>query len=159
VNLLPLRDLEEVIRHTEPYRVSGRVTRVAGLLVEGSVPGAHLGMVCRLRLPGTNISQAVPAEVVALRDDVASLMPLGGVQGIQAGTEIHTTNERPVVPVGMGLLGRVLDGWGSPIDRKGPISRAGILERYPLDPPHSIRWIAPLLNAHFRSAFERSIPF
>jgi flagellum-specific ATP synthase len=149
MSLLPLQELKDVIRHTRPYRVSGRVTRVAGLLVEGSVPGAHLGMVCKLRIPGTDIRHAVPAEVVALRDDVASLMPLGGVQGIQSGTEIHTTNELPVVPVGMGLLGRVLDGWGSPIDRKGPISRAGILERYPLDPPP--------LNPLDRSLVERPL--
>ena len=147
--LLPMQDLQNVIHNTAPFRISGRVRRVTGLLVEGAVPGAHLGMVCRLRLPGTDIRHAIPAEVVALRDDLASLMPLGGVQGIQAGTEIHPTNEQPVVPVGMGLLGRVMDGWGSPIDGRGAIQNAGIQARYPLDPPP--------LNPLERSLIERPL--
>ena len=135
MQLLPHDDLKRAIRRTRPHRVSGRVTRVAGLLVEGSVPGAHLGMVCRLRLPGDLLEDAVPAEVVALRGRTVSLMPLGGVTGIQTGTEILTTRAAPDVRVGPGLLGRVLDGWGRPLDRLGALDVREVGERYPLDPP------------------------
>ena len=134
MSLLPHADLSRAIRRARPHRVSGRVTRVAGLLVEGSIPRAHLGMVCRLVLPGGDMRDTVPAEVVALRGGSVSLMPLGGVQGIQTGTRILSTGEQPLVRVGPGLLGRVLDGWGNPMDGKGAITLAGS-ERYPLDPP------------------------
>ncbi len=134
--LLPMPSLRDVVARAPRYRVSGRVTRVAGLLVEGSLPGARLGMVCRLKLPGMALDEAVPAEVVALgHDRTVSLMPLGGVTGIRTGTEICTTNEEPAVVVGNALLGRVLDGWGEPIDGKGPVTRAPLPERYLLDPP------------------------
>ena len=130
--LLPQSDLAAAVRRARPFRVSGRVTRVSGLLIEGLIPGAHLGMVCRLQMPGGDL---VPAEVVALQGRTVSLMPLGGVTGITTGTEIQTTNEEPSVRVGAGLLGRVLDGWGTPLDSKGPLSRLDTPERYPLDPP------------------------
>ncbi|MFT7623688.1 MAG: flagellum-specific ATP synthase [Myxococcota bacterium] len=134
--LLPMKQLEAMVRRSPVYRVSGRVTRVSGLLVEGSLPGARLGMVCRLKLPGMRLDEAVPAEVVALgHDRTVSLMPLGGVTGIHAGAEIHTTNEEPSVVVGRGLLGRVLDGWGTPIDGKGSVTSSANPVRYLLDPP------------------------
>lgn len=134
MSLLPLPLLERVVRRTQPQKVSGRVNRVAGLLVEGSIPGAHLGMVCRLQLPGADSRDAVPAEVVALRGSTVSLMPLGGVQGIRTGTRILSTGEQPFVAAGPALLGRVLDGWGNPMDGLGPVDGEHA-ERYPLDPP------------------------
>jgi len=135
MTLFQHHQLDDVLAQTPPFRLCGRVSRVTGLLVEGTVPGAHLGMTCTLRRPGDDISQAIPAEIVALRGNSASLMPLGGVQGIQSGTEIHGTSQRPVVAVGRKLLGRVLDGWGNPIDRLGSIGRAEQVTHYPLDPP------------------------
>jgi flagellum-specific ATP synthase len=149
VTLLPHHEIEAVVERTPLIRIIGRVSRVAGLLVEGSVPGAHLGMVCRLQLPDSDPSQAVPAEIVALRDGTVSLMPLAGVQGIQAGTHIHTTTEQPVVAVGDGLLGRVLDGWGSPIDLGPRIKRSDTPTRLPLTPPP--------LNPLQRSLIERPL--
>jgi flagellum-specific ATP synthase len=125
----------QTIAETTPFRLTGRVSSVTGLLVEGTVPGAHLGMMCRLRRPGTKMSEAVPAEIVALRGNMASLMPLSGVQGIHSGTEIFGTPQQPQVTVGDGLLGRVLDGWGHPIDSLGSLSRSGQTYNYALDPP------------------------
>ena len=133
MSLLPMPDLKHAIRRSPALRVSGRVLRVAGLLVEGSIPGAHLGMVCQLQLPGGDARDAVPAEVVALQSRSVSLMPLGGVQGIRSGTLIHTTGEQPLVAVGPGLLGRVLDGWGTPLDAHGAVDPRD-QTYYPLDP-------------------------
>lgn len=145
--LLPTEELRRAIRRAPVFRVSGRVTRVAGLLVEGSIPGAHLGMVCKLVMPGRAEADAVPAEVVALRGRSVSLMPLGGVTGIQTGTEIMTTNEEPCVAVGNSLLGRVLDGWGEPLDGRGALNAR---EKYPLDPPP--------LNPLLRGSVDQPLP-
>jgi FliI/YscN family ATPase len=142
VSLLPQSALHDAITSTRSVRLVGRVTRVAGLLVDGTLPGAHLGMVCRLRVPGA-AHNGIPAEVVALRERSVSLMPLGGVAGIQTGTEILTTGEQPSVRVGNGLLGRVLDGWGNPLDGKGKLTARAAPSRYPLDPAP----LNPLLRA------------
>ena len=144
--LLPSLDIQNAVDRAQPFRLSGKVTGVSGLLVEGAVPGAQLGMVCRLQLSSHRKDLSVPAEVVAINRGRVSLMPLGGVAGIQHGTPILTTAERPVLPVGNGLLGRVVDGWGNPLDGQ-PLYDT--LDRYPLEP-------APL-NPLLRSSVEHPL--
>ena len=129
--LLPIPQINDAIKLVRPYRLAGRVTGVSGLLVEGSVPGAQLGMICQLQVAGSNADTSVPAEVVAINQGRVSLMPLGGITGIQAGASIQTTSARPILTVGDGLLGRVLDGWGNPLDGR-PLHNTQ--ELYPLDP-------------------------
>src|SRR5437667_3713106 len=46
---------------------------------------------------------------------------LGDYTGIQEGQEVRTTGKLLQVPVGKGLLGRVVDSLGRPIDGKGPV--------------------------------------
>lgn len=121
--------LEDSIKSAEPIRASGRVTRVGGLLVEGKLPGARLGMLCYIR--GASDGVPVPAEVVALNGDVASLMPLSAMSGLSVGSQIEPGLTDPTVPVGDALIGRVLDGWGEPIDGQGPLH---CTERVPLYP-------------------------
>ena len=64
--------IDRVLRDTPPLLLSGRVTRVAGLLVEAQLQGAKLGMTCRILIPGQK--EGVLAEVVALQDNIVSLM-------------------------------------------------------------------------------------
>jgi len=63
---------------------------------------------------------AVLAEVVATDDGTARCLPLGATHGLRAGTPVRPAGALRV-PVGSGLLGRVLDGLGRPIDGKGPL--------------------------------------
>jgi len=127
---LPWNEIGHVLQSEPPVRLSGRVIRVGGLVLQGLMPGAKMGMMCRLHIPGA--SESVPAEVVALHDGEVSLMPLSAVSGITVGTEIEPVDHDPSVPVGDDMVGRVLDGWGLPIDG-GPPLRASA--RYPLQPP------------------------
>ena len=127
---LPWGEMNEALNETDPLRLSGRVVKVGGLIVQGRMPGAKMGMMCRFHIPGQ--AQPVPAEVVALRDGEVSLMPLSAVSGITVGTEIEPVDHDPSVPVGDAMIGRVLDGWGRPIDG-GPAITA--TARYPLQPP------------------------
>ena len=48
-------------------------------------------------------------------------MPLGEMTGIEPGSIIESKDESPLINVSDGLLGRVLDGNGNPLDGKGPI--------------------------------------
>jgi flagellar biosynthesis/type III secretory pathway ATPase len=108
---LPWDRIEHVLGRTPPIRVSGRVVRVGGLLVEGTMPGAKMGMMCRLMLRGDD--KGVPAEIVALHDRRVSLMPLSAVPGITVGTRIEPGDHDPSVPVSDEMIGRVLDGWSA----------------------------------------------
>jgi type III secretion protein N (ATPase) len=63
------------------------------------------------------------AEVVGFAKDAALLTPIGDMYGISATTEVTPTGRAHMVPVGNGLLGRVLDGLGNPMDfdERGPL--------------------------------------
>jgi len=111
---LDLSVATERLRSVNPVRVSGRVTDVIGLVIEGTGPGLPIGGICTIeRRDG---SSGVPAEIVGFRQRRVLLMPLGDVSGIEPGSRIVADGDRPLVGVGPGLLGRVLDGLGNPID-------------------------------------------
>ncbi|HZR84489.1 MAG TPA: FliI/YscN family ATPase [Candidatus Binatia bacterium] len=107
------------LEHADPVRRSGRVTDVIGLVIEGNGPGIPIGGVCAIER--RNGRESVVAEVVGFRKDRVLLMPLGDVSGIEPGNRIVVRRLRPVVRTGRGLLGRVLDGLGQPIDGAGPL--------------------------------------
>jgi flagellum-specific ATP synthase len=107
---------DAVLRAARP-KVSGRVTRVVGLNLEVEGMTAPIG--AAVDIPTANGS--IVAEVVALRDGGLVCMPLGDLHGIEAGTLVSTTSRGATVPVGDGLLGRVLDGLGRPLDGKGAL--------------------------------------
>ena len=54
---------------------------------------------------------------------------LGDYTGIKEGQEVRTTGKLLQVPVGKGLLGRVVNTLGQPLDGKGPIKEATFLSR------------------------------
>jgi flagellum-specific ATP synthase len=96
----------------------GKVREVAGLTVEATGPRMHIGDMCHIQ-PGPD-KPSVPAEVVGFRGDALLLMPLGRMEGIGPGSYLIPAKGRHSVPVGLGLLGRVLDGLGNPIDGGPP---------------------------------------
>jgi flagellum-specific ATP synthase len=119
MNTLPWTAIGHALEKAEPIRASGRVKRIRGLIVEGTMPGAQLGMLCHIMIDGH--PGGIPAEVVALGQDTVSLMPLKSISGITTGTNIQAGTTRPSVGVSPQLIGRVLDGWGKPIDGKGAV--------------------------------------
>lgn len=119
---LPRWDL--AARAAAPERV-GRVKAVVGLgaEVEG-VPAAIGDLVTIGELPG------VHAEVVATTADAVRVMPYGRLTGVAAGAPVRAVRTPLLVPTGRGMLGRVIDALGRPIDGKGPIEPDGFV---PLD--------------------------
>ena len=77
------------------------------------------------------------AEVVGFSQNLALLTPLGELVGASGATEVIPLGEVHRVPVGPGLLGRVLDGLGRPLDQKGPLE---VESHYPVyaDPPNAM---------------------
>ena len=99
-------------------RIEGRITRMIGLTIEAVGIKCAVGECCYIEL---SAGQSVEAEVVGFSGDRIYLMPLYPIEGLQAGTRVIASSESGKVPVGMNLLGRVLNGVGKPIDGKGPL--------------------------------------
>ncbi|MBM4325390.1 MAG: FliI/YscN family ATPase, partial [Deltaproteobacteria bacterium] len=74
----------------------------------------------------------VQAEVVGFRENRVLVMPLGETRGIQPGNRIIPLGSPARAQVGTGLLGRVLDGLGQPMDHKGPLLST---KKYPIYAP------------------------
>jgi flagellum-specific ATP synthase len=111
-------------------RPHGTVSGVLGLAVRvrGIRPG--IGDLVTLLTAGGSL----PAQVVAVhRDDAgdgATCMPLGAITGIATGDEVVPSRTPPRVPAGPGLLGRVVDALGRPLDGAGPLTA---VEQVPLE--------------------------
>jgi len=107
-------DLVQRVKAVSPYKVSGKVIQIVGLVVEGYCPTATVGTLCEL-LPHHG-GPGVPAEVVGFRDSRALLMPLGELRGLGPGCLIQVVRSSATLAVGEQLLGRVLDALGRPLD-------------------------------------------
>ena len=114
------------------HRRRGRVTDLIGLILEATGLEAEVGELCQVHAGRSRAGGRgpIPAEVVGFRSRRTLLMPLGEMTGIGPGDTVVATGEAVRVPVGAGMLGRVVDGLGRPIDGKGPLE---IERRRPAD--------------------------
>jgi flagellum-specific ATP synthase len=135
-----LADLESFAGDALPLETQGRLVRVTGLVLEAAGIRVPVGSVCEVRM---DEQPAVIAEVVGFSGDRAYLMPTGDVHGLASGALVVPRPIPPVplklgsirhpwrrtvdrtlhLPVGDGLLGRVVDSQGQPMDRKGPLAQ------------------------------------
>ncbi|WDE09440.1 type III secretion system ATPase SctN [Thalassomonas haliotis] len=107
-------NLAQKLQQAPILEVRGRVTQVLGTIIKAAVPGVKLGELCRLKAP--EHPDELMAEVVGFSQKEALLTPIGEMQGISTSTLVYPTGKSHQVPVGPGLLGRVLDGMGNPLD-------------------------------------------
>jgi FliI/YscN family ATPase len=103
---------EAVARARVPGR-SGVVVDVSPGLLRCRGTGAFLGERVRVARPG---AEDLAGEVAALRAGEAVVLPLGDARGVVPGAPVRPTGRRSAAPVGDGILGRVLDATGRPID-------------------------------------------
>lgn len=117
----------DVIETTNLSKDSGKVTEVNGLLLKGYLPGASIGSIVEI-FPTSN-EKSFFAEVVGFKDKHVLMMSLGEMRGVGLGSRILLSRQIATVKVGHDLLGRVVNGLGSPIDHDGPLEN---LRDYPL---------------------------
>lgn len=113
--VLDLSVYARAINDCRPFRIRGRVTETTGLIIKASVPGVRIGEMCWVTSPKENIPD-LKTEVVSFQGDSVYLMPLGEISGIGPDSEVIPTGTPFSIQCGYGLLGRVLDGTGEPID-------------------------------------------
>ncbi|WP_041997817.1 FliI/YscN family ATPase, partial [Aeromonas bivalvium] len=100
--------------------VAGKLTRVVGLTLEAVGCRAAIGALCRIDTQDGTLE----AEVVGFSGDRLYLMPSEQLKGVIPGARVVPVTEEHGIPVGMNLLGRVIDGIGQPLDGLGPILAA-----------------------------------
>lgn len=105
----------------------GKVVEAYGTLIRATGLKAAIGELCELRNPpdGGDQDFRLMAEVVGVSRQHALLTPLGALDGISPSTQVYATGRQASVRAGDGLLGRILDAHGDPIDGKGPIAVPG----------------------------------
>lgn len=111
---MDLKGLMVALDDAPNERAYGRLVQAVGPLLEAELPGARLGSLWE-------VDPGALCEVVGFRERRALLMPLQPVEGARFGARVSHRGDSLQAPVGDALLGRVLDGFGNPIDGKGPL--------------------------------------
>ncbi|MBW1702550.1 MAG: flagellar protein export ATPase FliI [Deltaproteobacteria bacterium] len=133
---------------SSPIRANGKVTKVVGLVTEAQGLVSRLGSICDIYPKGG--MPKVMAEVLGFSDNKVLLMPLEEIRGIGPGSRVVARQQKASVGVGKGLLGRVIDGLGNPMDGKGPVS---IDSEYPV----YTNTINPLLRKRISQPLDTGI--
>ncbi len=115
-----LERFRQRVRAVQPIRREGRVVRGIGLTVEAIGLDLEIGDLCHI-FPTFAEEGRLAAEVVGFHDERLVLVPLAELRGVRHGSRVVPAPEALHIPVGPELLGRVVDGLGRPIDRKGPL--------------------------------------
>jgi len=117
------------LKRLQPYRerlteipelvVEGKLSRMVGLTLEAEGCRAAIGSLCYVE---TKSGDKIGAEVVGFSGARVFLMPTGNTHGLEPGCRVIPLGKNSLANVGFGLLGRVLDGAGNPLDNKGMLT-------------------------------------
>jgi flagellum-specific ATP synthase len=127
--MIPQAQRAEIwLERLKPYRqklqdapelvVEGKLSRMVGLTLEAEGCRAAIGSLCRVE---TKTGKQIGAEVVGFSGARLYLMPTGDTHGLEPGCRVIPLGKNSLSSVGFGLLGRVIDGAGNPLDNKGPL--------------------------------------
>ena len=126
--------LSQYKQHIKPptLAVAGILTRVVGLTLEAKGLRAPVGSQCKIE----TMNGFVDAEIVGFNDQTLYLMPNDHISGVLPGARVIPQLNDTGLPVGMSLLGRVVDGLGRPLDGLGKINAEHYLKfaQKPINP-------------------------
>jgi flagellum-specific ATP synthase len=120
-------DLRSFARSGTPHALTGRLTRVAGLVLEASGLRLPVGSVCTIAPAGGN---PVEAEVVGFADDRLFLMPLGDTMGLRPGAVVMPIEDSVPAP----RLQQPRHPWRRAEDRSRWLPNGEALGRPAVDP-------------------------
>ena len=107
-----------LLSRIDPIRSEGEVVELVGLIVESKGPSAAIGDFCEIR---TRSGRTVRCQVIGFRNGRVLSMPLEETDGLSLGDRILARGGDGELNVSPQLLGRVLDGFGVPMDGGPPI--------------------------------------
>lgn len=113
--------------------ISGTITRMTGMKIEVTGLSVPLGSICQILISETH---SIKAEVIGFNENITYLMAIDGIEGIKPGARVIAVSQNNRAKVGMGLLGRVIDAEGNPIDGRGPVKteESYLLAPQPINP-------------------------
>ena len=114
-----LENYVSILENCDPIKINGKVQDVIGLVIVSVGPNVSLGEICSI-VDKTG-KEVCKSEVVGFREGKVLSIALGEIENISPSCEIIATGSSFTIGVGDGLLGRVIDGMGEPIDGKGEI--------------------------------------
>jgi flagellum-specific ATP synthase len=130
-----MQTLIDRVERLEDRVLEGRVSALNGLLVEAEGPRSGLSLGAHARIE-TGQGEA-ECEIVGFRGETALMMPFGPLEGIRPGARVFLQADAARVRPSRAWLGRVLDGFGRPLDGEGPLNDGPV--PYPLkgNPPQA----------------------
>ena len=135
------------VSRMEPVRREGEVVELVGLIVESRGPSCAIGDFCEIR---TRSGRRIRTQVIGFRNSRVLSMPLEDTGGLCLGDPIASRGGVSELDVSPQLLGRVLDGFGNPMDGGPPILSAETRPLYSA-PPN------PMLRAHINERMATGI--
>lgn len=112
-----LNDSEQWLEESTAPVCQGRLTRMVGLTLEAVGLNTFIGERCQV----IDVKQTIEAEVVGFHNEKTFLMPVQTVHSLRAGARVVPLETANDLVIGDELLGRVVNGFGEPIDNKGPL--------------------------------------
>jgi FliI/YscN family ATPase len=137
----------DAVESAMPYAITGTVQGITGLTIEASDLALPMGSMCRIDSLGGKHSMA---EVIGFASDRTLLMALSSIAGVSRGDRIQNVSAAPRIWCSEQLLGRVINGFGEPIDDKGPLL---LSESRRIDG----RGVQPLQRENIRQAISTSV--
>lgn len=126
----------------------GRVVRAVGTSIRVSGLPVRIGQRCQIQCKATE--QVLFADVVGIEQNDAILVPLNTLHGVSVDSEVRVTTDHASILVGSELLGRVLDGFGNPLDGKPAVTNG-------LDCPLSAAAPNPLSRTRITTRLQTGI--
>lgn len=117
-NLVDFDALRSRLANMNLLTCKGAITKVAGLVLESNGPNVGLGELCGIHMDS---GERILAEVIGFRNGNLVLLPLEDIGGVRQGNIVTSRATHRNLTLGDGILGRVIDGLGRPIDGKGPL--------------------------------------
>jgi type III secretion protein N (ATPase) len=109
----------EALTRPPAFERRGRVVWAFGGTVKATGLDVRIGQACVICDPTD--AREIPAEVVGFSGEAAVLSPLKPLHGLSLAAEVRPGPRHDLLLCGDGLLGRVIDGLGAPLDGLGPI--------------------------------------
>lgn len=105
--------MKDKFKKIESSYEQGIVTKIIGLTIEVKGVRASVGELCMIE---NNQGEMIPCEVVGFKSRELMLMPLGELKGLGPGCSVFPQKKGVAVNCSEGMLGKVLDGLGRPLD-------------------------------------------
>src|SRR5499427_4171545 len=110
----------------EPTRIAnrGKIVKVLGPVIDvefqGALPPIYNALTCEYKVQNEPVT--IKLEVQQhLGDRWIRAISMSGTEGLKRGFEVSDTGEPISMPVGQGVMGRVFDVTGNPVDERGPV--------------------------------------